>query len=412
MKKKICFLCAVFACTSVFAQLAVNSNGNVAVKSSTAPLSSISVNTVGESKVDVSISAKNTGIRVNCTTRPSESWAIAALGYTIPCSSKYTAGIQGVAWAGPTPLNSGRAYGVMGRAGNTTSGYNWGVCGLLTGSVNGAGIYGSSVESDYGDYVPGRYAGYFRGDVRVTGSIYGQILTASATSLQQNVMALSEASTTDEKVTDKLSLLNTVQYNLNQSNARMAPLSMGDADTLTVLPAPATEELQAYSKTHYGFVAQELQQVYPDLVYENAQGELSINYIEMVPLLVQSIQELTAEIQELKSEKQFPISRSAVVGSEDMKDSLIDDIESELFQNAPNPFSDNTVIGYAIPQNSQNASLLIYNMNGKQIEQFTLSQKGKNSIVLEGSRLEAGMYLYSLIVDGEVIDVKRMILTK
>ena len=66
---------------------------------------------------------------------------------------------------------------------------------------------------------------------------------------------------------------------------------------------------------------------------------------------------------------------------------------------------------YVIPQDAQNANLLIYDMNGKQIEQFVLTQKGMGSIVLEGSHLEAGMYLYSLIVDSKVIDVKRMILT-
>lgn len=70
------------------------------------------------------------------------------------------------------------------------------------------------------------------------------------------------------------------------------------------------------------------------------------------------------------------------------------------------------MIKYIIPQDAQKANLLIYNMSGKQIEQFTLSQKGEGSVTLAGSQLEAGMYLYSLIVDGNVIDVKRMILTK
>ncbi|MCS2957195.1 hypothetical protein NXX53_08560 [Bacteroides salyersiae] len=48
---------------------------------------------------------------------------------------------------------------------------------------------------------------------------------------------------------------------------------------------------QIYSRVHYGFIAQELKNEYPNLVYENEQGDLSINYIEMIPLLVQSIQE-------------------------------------------------------------------------------------------------------------------------
>jgi hypothetical protein len=154
-----------------------------------------------------------------------------------------------------------------------------------------------------------------------------------------------------------------------------------------------------------------LKNEYPNLVYENEQGDLSINYIEMIPLLVQSIQELTVEINRLKSKSQSSLSRSVDEEDGEVEDGLMDKLESELFQNTPNPFSDNTVIKYVIPQDAQNANLLIYDMNGKQIEQFVLTQKGMGSIVLEGSHLEAGMYLYSLIVDSKVIDVKRMILT-
>ena len=132
----------------------------------------------------------------------------------------------------------------------------------------------------------------------------------------------------------------------------------------------------------------------------------------MVPLLVQSIQELTAEIQKLKSGNQSSVLRSTAAGDESIEDDFIKDIKSELFQNAPNPFKDNTAIKYTIPQNTKSASLLIYDMNGKQINQFVLSQRGMGIVTIEGSQLEAGMYLYSLIVDGTVIDVKRMILTK
>lgn len=112
-----------------------------------------------------------------------------------------------------------------------------------------------------------------------------------------------------------------------------------------------------------------------------------------------------------ETKSQSPLSRSVDEEDGEVEDGLMDKLESELFQNTPNPFSDNTVIKYVIPQDVQNANLLIYDMNGKQIEQFVLTQKGMGSIVLEGSHLEAGMYLYSLIVDSKVIDVKRMILT-
>ena len=51
-------------------------------------------------------------------------------------------------------------------------------------------------------------------------------------------------------------------------------------------------------------------------------------------------------------------------------------------------------------------------MNGKQIQQITLTERGNSSVTISGGELNAGMYLYSLIADGQVIDTKRMILTK
>jgi len=39
-------------------------------------------------------------------------------------------------------------------------------------------------------------------------------------------------------------------------------------------------------------------------------------------------------------------------------------------------------------------------------------QIGLNTITVQASELPAGMYLYTLVVDNEIIDTKRMILTK
>jgi len=59
------------------------------------------------------------------------------------------------------------------------------------------------------------------------------------------------------------------------------------------------------SKTHYGFIASELENQYPELVkikphhkYTNIK---SVNYLEIVPLLVHKIQKMQKEIDELKS---------------------------------------------------------------------------------------------------------------
>jgi hypothetical protein len=50
-------------------------------------------------------------------------------------------------------------------------------------------------------------------------------------------------------------------------------------------------------------------------------------------------------------------------------------------------------------------------MNGMQLRNFELHQKGNGSIKVNSKELYPGMYLYALIGDGQVIDTKRMILT-
>ena len=145
------------------------------------------------------------------------------------------------------------------------------------------------------------------------------------------------------------------------------------------------------------------------MVYEDDYGNVSINYIEMVPLLVQSIKELNAKIDELQGNDVKKVtSRSAAVTS-------IEDSEVDLFsvsQNEPNPFTESTTIKLSIPKKTQTAALIIYDMSGKQIKQISINERGKTSVNITSEGLIAGMYLYSLIADGKVISTKRMILTK
>jgi hypothetical protein len=51
-------------------------------------------------------------------------------------------------------------------------------------------------------------------------------------------------------------------------------------------------------------------------------------------------------------------------------------------------------------------------LQGIELKAYPITQTGLNSVTLNGSELQAGMYLYTLVVDNEIIDTKRMILTK
>ncbi|MDR0682001.1 MAG: T9SS type A sorting domain-containing protein [Dysgonamonadaceae bacterium] len=85
---------------------------------------------------------------------------------------------------------------------------------------------------------------------------------------------------------------------------------------------------------------------------------------------------------------------------------------ASLQQNTPNPFNQSTQIKYYLPATVKTAYLCIYDLQGAQLKQTAIQERGESVHILYGSELKAGIYLYSLIADGQEVDTKRMILTK
>jgi len=92
--------------------------------------------------------------------------------------------------------------------------------------------------------------------------------------------------------------------------------------------------------------------------------------------------------------------------------------EFNLSQNYPNPFNPVTKIDYEIP-NDGNASLVIYDVNGKEVRKLTSGFKpaGYYTESFDASGLSSGVYFYrlKLIVNAENRDfltVKKMVLMK
>jgi len=83
-----------------------------------------------------------------------------------------------------------------------------------------------------------------------------------------------------------------------------------------------------------------------------------------------------------------------------------------LDQNIPNPFNTTTTIGYYLPTTISNALIYVYDMNGTQLKSYPITERGKGNVIIQGSEFVAVICLYGLIVDGNEVDVKRMILTE
>ena len=303
-------------------------------------------------------------------------------------------GIRSYVFTGDA-LNSGSSYGLHSKAGYAKNGHNYGVCTSLLGPNDGAGIFATVVNYPDGLEISGQWAGYFNGNVKVVGTLTATTVTQTSDyRLKENIRQL------DGGNLSKLMDMNVVKYRLKNYEVNVG-------DTATVPHYAFDKDNPLLKSDHYGLIAQELKEIYPELVEEAADGYLSINYIELIPILIKSVQELKAKVDELESNA----DRAPIRGDEIAKSSQ-PAFPATLYQNNPNPFTENTIVKCLIPQEVSNAALYIYDMNGRQIDSRIITERGEISLTIEGGSLDAGIYLYSLITDGEVVDTKRMILTK
>lgn len=176
-------------------------------------------------------------------------------------------------------------------------------------------------------------------------------------------------------------------------------------------------------KNHFGFIAQEVEKVYPELVSKNAEGYYAVNYTEFIPLLLQSLKEEDQKINELSNK--LASKDAEIAAMQERLSSLenklqgccanntkldnINNVRSTLEQNKPNPFSSETIIGFNIVENYSQAFIGIYDMSGKEINRIRVS-KDMKEVTLSSHELVSGLYMYGLIIDGNVIDMKKMVI--
>jgi hypothetical protein len=216
------------------------------------------------------------------------------------------------------------------------------------------------------------------------------------------------------------------------------------------------------SIVHSGLIAQEVEKAanacgftssIVDVPTDTNTVNYSLNYAEIVVPLIKAVQELSGTIDSLKSNQKTTDSlqtktldslKNVVAGYETRFDTLettisrccsnkndktinqgnsndnsgqnetlgIHNIElansAVLYQNTPNPFGEGTTIKYFVPDNA-NAKIVFYDNYGNQIKTYNIAENGMGQLNVEASNLSAGMYSYSLIISGKIIDTKKMI---
>lgn len=182
--------------------------------------------------------------------------------------------INGVyAWAYSSVQNN---RGVYGFANNSSASSNYGIYGSASGATtNNFGVYGYSPTSSTGSY-----GIYSVGNMGYTGSL----TSTSDEKLKMNIVPM-------ENMLDKVLSLQPKNYDFKTNEYKYMGLAQGK---------------------QYGLIAQDLEKVFPELVkqvtqpaVEDENGRIlaekvnykSVNYIALVPILIESIQEQQAIIE-------------------------------------------------------------------------------------------------------------------
>ncbi|MFA5300743.1 MAG: tail fiber domain-containing protein [Lutibacter sp.] len=247
-----------------------------------------------------------------------------------------------------------------------------------------------------GDFGIGRTPSYkldVNGSIRVNTTIY-----TSDERVKSNITPLSNQ-------TNNLFKLKSVSYNLNvptiKSSDNVAQTQTMDANKIISAPE------QMDNRLYYGFIAQEVKEIFPELVYEDDEGMFGIDYVSFIPLLIEELKQQNKTIENLKEEIET-LKLCSNVSSLNNENSLL----GSLYQNYPNPFNMNTTIKLKLSGKVNSALLYLYNLHGNQVKSYTVEQRNEVDIIIKASELKPGMYLYSLIADGKVIDTKTLILTE
>ncbi len=281
------------------------------------------------------------------------------------------------------------------------------------------GVYGWNPSPSTTDY-----AGYFEGKVNVNGAltVYGAPVITSDANLKTNIDSITNASEILQQIEAK-----TFYYDTTNVNGMKFP-----------------------SQKQYGVIAQQVEGVLPELVSNNykpamvdssgtviypAKSFKTVNYNAFIALLIKAIQEQQHKIDSLTNQLSNKDSiqdarltalenaiatcctNNSAKTANNASTSVLNQMDVELSdkdaivlnQNVPNPFAEQTTITYNVPSSVGKAQLLFYNSAGQIIQTVDIKTRGKGKVNVFAADLSSGMYHYTLVADGQVVDSKKMV---
>lgn len=73
-----------------------------------------------------------------------------------------------------------------------------------------------------------------------------------------------------------------------------------NSEILNLNPVEFNFKSDELEKKHYGFIAQDIEKIFPDLVSNNTIGYKTVNYIELIPIMLSKMKEMQNEIDSIK----------------------------------------------------------------------------------------------------------------
>lgn len=162
------------------------------------------------------------------------------------------------------------------------------------------------------------------------------------------------------------------------------------------------------STDHSGLIAQQVEEVLPHLVYtvseneEDRKGKKAVNYIELIPYLIEAIKQQQDQITALQDQINTNFQRQ--------NNELITLQNTKIISVSPNPSSDVISVSMNIESEVTEAKLVVYDLKGAVINSLTIKDRGYDiSKSFQKDNFGTGTYIVTLVVNGKSIDSKKFI---
>lgn len=188
------------------------------------------------------------------------------------------------------------------------------------------------------------------------------------TELWENITQLG-SNTSQQDILDDIMGLHVVEYNMKSDSAQK----------------------------RIGLLAAELREIFLQVVLTLPDGQLGINYLDLVPVLFSCVQELKNQL-DIRTQRIADIMLSRYTDTSAARE-IRAVIGNTLLAVAPTPVCESVLVRFLLTDDVANANITITDMGGRAITKVPVSPSDK-SVTISSGTLGEGIYLCTLFADG------------